>query len=171
MATSFKVKFSKSKNQQSVTIVRDDNVDLSAVTSIVSKSYRYGVGTVDNEYTFSAGEVSALIAGTVTVATASLLGSATPDDDFYTISLEGNSAAYVSDNAGVGITLEALYEALKHSGSIDVYSPDYRIDRMLLTSFMLAYEMDNLEIQDPSKQKADDFAVRQERLQKILNYS
>lgn len=171
MATSFKVKFSKSKNQQTITIVRDDNVDLSTITSMEAKSYSSDLSTPDNTYEFTAQDITDLVAGTVDITTLNLLGSATPEDDYYTVILEADTASFVSDSAGIGITLEALYEALKHTGKIDVYSPDFRVDRVLLTSFMLAFEMDNLEIQDASKQKRADFISRQLTLQKILSYS
>jgi hypothetical protein len=170
MATSFKVKFSKTTNQQTITIVRDDNVDLSSMSSVIAKVYTSDLSATVNTYTFSSSEVTSLIAGTVDVTTANLLGSATPDDEFYTIILEGNTAAYVSENAGVAITMTAIYQALSKQGFIDVYSPDFRVDQVLLTSFMLVYEMDNLELQDSSLQKRADFTTREDTLKKILTY-
>lgn len=170
MAISFKIKLSKSTNQQTVTIVRDDNVDLSAVTSIVAKIYTDDIGTPDTTYNFTTQNLTDFVAGTVNVSSLSLLGSATPDDDFYTVVLEGNSAAYVSENAGVAITLEAMGKTLIQQGEIDVYSPDFRVSQVLLTSFMLVYEMDNIELQDSSLQKRVDFTTRKDTLQKMLNY-
>ena len=170
MATSFKIKLSKTKNQQTISITRDDNVDLSAVTSIVAKVYTDDAGTPDNTYNFTGQNVTDFLAGTVDISSLSLLGSATPSDEFYLVKLEGNTAAYVSDDASVGITRTALFQVLSQQGFIDVYSPDFRVDRVLITSFMLAYEMDNLEEQDSSLQKRADFTTRDETLQKILNY-
>lgn len=170
MATSFKIKLSKTKNQQTISITRDDNVDLSAVTSIVAKVYTTDAGTPDNTYNFTGQNVTDFLAGTVDISSLNLLGSATPSDEFYLVKLEGNTAAYVSDDASVGITRTALFQVLSQQGFIDVYSPDFRVDRVLITSFMLAYEMDNLEEQDSSLQKRADFTTRDETLQKILNY-
>lgn len=170
MATSFKIKLSKNKSQQVITIKRDDNVDLSAVTTITAKVYTTDIGTPDNTYDFTAQDLIDFLAGTVDIATLDLLGSATPSDEFYLVKLEGNSADYVSDDASVAITLEMINKAMTKAGVIDVYSPDFRVDRILLTSFMLVYECDHLEEQDSSYQKRADFTTRQDTLQKILNY-
>jgi len=171
MAVSFKIKLSKTTNQQTITIVRDDNVDLSAVTAIVASVYTDDRATAENTYTFTAQNVTDFIAGTVDISTLSLIGSATPDDEFYTVSLSGNADAYVAEDAGVAITLDALYRALSNQGFIDVYSPDFRTDSVLISAFMLVYEMDNLELQDSSLQKRADFATRHDTLKNILNYA
>ena len=170
MATSFKIKLSKSANQQTITIDRDDNVNLSAVTSITASVYTDDLGTADNTYAFTGGNVTSFLAGSVDISVEDLLGSATPDDEFYSVILSGNSGDYLSDIAGVAITLEALYQVFNNQGEIDVYSPDFSVDRALVTSFMLVYEMDNIEKQDSSKQKRADFTTRWDTLKQILNY-
>lgn len=171
MAISFKIKLSKTKNQQTITLTRDDNVDLSAVTAIEAKVYTSDLATPVNTYDFTAQDLTDFVGGEVDVSSLNLLGSATPDDDFYTVILEGNSAVYVSENAGVAITLDMIYRVMTKQGYIDVYSPDFRVDRVLLTSFMLVYECDHLEEQDSSYQKRADFITREDTLKKILNYS
>lgn len=170
MAISFKVRFSKSSNQQSITIVRDDAVDLSAVTSVVAKAYTDDLGTADNSYSLTAGEVAELVAGTTTLSTSDVLGSATPSDDFYTIILEANSAAYVSDSAGVGITLEATNKALVKSNFISIVAPDYRVSDVLHTATILLRGMNAIELQEPTKQQRTDFTVRLDKLKDILRY-
>ncbi|ANS04927.1 hypothetical protein [uncultured Mediterranean phage] len=171
MATSFKVKFSKNKAQSTITVTRDDNVNISGMTSCNARVYSDDLATADNTYTFTAQDIIDLKAGTVDITTLSLIGSASPVDDYYTIILDGDTATYVSDSAGVAITLEAMYEVLRRSGYVDVYSPDYRKDRVLLTGFTMLYMMDNIEEQDPSKQKRVDYTTRQDSLQKMFNYS
>ena len=171
MATSFKIKLSKTANQQTITIVRDDSVDLSAVSAIVASVYTDDLATADNTYNFTGQNVTDFIAGTVDISSLNLLGSATPDDDFYTVILDGNTAAYISENAGVGITLEMIYQAMSKQGSVDVYSPDFRVDQVLITAFMLVFECDHLELQDSSLQKRADYTTRQDTLQKMLTYS
>lgn len=170
MATSFKIKLSKTKDQQTITIKRDDNVDLSAVASIIAKVYTDDLVTPDNTYSFTAQDLIDFLAGEVDVSTLNLLGSATPDDEFYTVILEGNTAAYVSDNAGVAITLEMIYEVMKNVNYIDVFAPDYDTDRVYTNAFMLAWTADHLEEQDSSLQKRADFITRQDSIQKALNY-
>lgn len=171
MATSFKIRLSKNKNQQTITIIRDDNVDLSAVSAIEVKVYTDDIGTPDNTYTFTAQDVTDFVAGTVDVSTLDLLGSASPDDEFYLVKLEGDSAAYVSDDASIGITLEMINKAMTKQGVVDVYSPDYRIDDRLMVVSQLVFECDMLEEQDSSYQKRADFIARQDQLKKLLNYS
>lgn len=168
--TAFKIKLSKDKSQQNITIRRDDNVDLSAVTSITAKVYTDDLATPDNAFDFTAQNVTDFVAGEVTVTTEDLLGGATPDDDFYTVILEGNSASYVSDNAGVGITTEMIYQAMSNQGYIDVYGQKFDVSQVFLTAFMLVYECDHLEDQDSSLQKRADYTTRQDTLKKILNY-
>jgi hypothetical protein len=164
---SFKIKLSKAANQQTITIVRDDAVDLSAVAAIEASVYTDDLGTAVNTYDFTAQDLIDFVAGTVDISTEDLIG-ASPDDEFYTVILDGG--VYVSENAGVAITLEMIYQAMSRQGYIDVYSPDFRVDQVLLTSFMLVYECDNLELQDSSDQKRADFTTRQDTLQKMLTY-
>lgn len=170
MATSFKTRLSKNKSQSTITIFRDDNVDLSAVTSIIAKAYTSDVATPTQTFTFTAQNVTDFIAGQVDISTLNLLGSATPADEFYSVILEGNSAAYVSEAAGVGITKTMIYQAMKNSNYIDVYSPDYITDRVFVNAFMLVWSADHLEEQDSSLQKREDFITRQDSLKKALNY-
>lgn len=170
MAISFKIRLSKNKSQQTITIRRDDNVDLSAVTSIDAKVYTTDIGTPYNTYTFTSQNVTDLIAGTVDISTSNLLGSASPADEFYLVKIEGNSAAYVSDDASVGITMDMIYQVMSKASVVDVYSPDYRVNDTLLTAQSLVFECDMLEEQDSSLQKRQDFIVRQDRLKKMLNY-
>jgi len=169
MATSFKIKLSKSANQQTITIVRDDNVDLSAVTAITASVYTGDLGVADNTYAFSAQDITDLVTGTVDIATSDLMASTA--DDFYSVILSGNSGAYVSDRAGVALTLEAIYQTLSNQGEIDVYDPDFRVDRVLITAFMLLYEMDHIELIDSSLQKRADYTTRLSTLKQILNYA
>ena len=170
MATSFKTRLSKDKSQQNITIRRDDSVDLSAVTSIEAKVYTSDLATTVNEYTFTAQDITDFVGGSVVVTTSDLLGSASPDDEFYTVVLEGNSAAYVSDSAGVAITAEMIYQAMKNINYVDVFAPDFITDRVYTNAFMLAWTADHLEEQDSSLQKREDFITRQDSLKKALNY-
>lgn len=171
MATSFKIKLSKTKNQQTISLTRDDNVDLSTVTAMVANVYTSDLAVAVNTYAFTAQDLIDFLAGTVDVSTLDLLGTATPDDDFYTVILESNSTLFVSENAGVAITLDMIFRAMTKQGFIDVYSPHFDVDRILLTSFMLVYECDHLEEQDSSYQKRADYITREDTLQKMLNYS
>jgi len=170
MAISFKTKLSKTKNQQTITVTRDDNVDLSAVTSMTATVYKNSESTSTNTYAFTSQNLTDFKAGSVDIATSDLIGSATPDDGFYTVEFDGNLSAYVSERAGIAMTLTALYQALSKQGQISVYAQDFRVDKKLLTAFMLAYEMDNLEYQDSSNQKITDFTNREDTLKLMLNY-
>lgn len=169
MATSFKIRLSKNQSQQTITIRRDDNVDLSAVSSIIAYVYTDDLGTADNTYTLTTTEVSEFVDGSVSISTDDLIGES-PEDEFYLVKLEGNSAAYVSDDAGIGITLEMINKGMTKQGVVDVYSPDYRISDRLMLIQQLIRECDSLENQDSSDQKRADFITRQDQLKKLLNY-
>ena len=164
----FKIKLSKSKDQQTITIRRADAYDLSGVSEIIAKVYTDDIGTADNSYTLDAGEVSSFIAGVVEISTSDLLGATA--DEFYTVYLECDSASIISYPAGVAMTLTAMYNVFSKQGFVDVYSPDFRLDRVLMSAFMLFEEMNNIEEQEYSLQKRTDFTVRESILKKILNY-
>ena len=168
---SFKIKCSKSKNQQTITIRQIDNVDLSGVSAVVASVYTDDLGTADNTYTLSASELTALKAGSVDLSATNLLGTASPDDDFYLVSLNADSGSYVSDSAGVAITLEAKGKAYNKQIFVDVYSPDYKVDRVLHTAHMIVQQMDAIEVQETALQKRIDFTTRLATLKQMLNYS
>lgn len=164
----FKIKLSKSKDQQTISIRRADTYDLSGVTEIIAKVYTDDLGTEINSYTLSGGEISDFVAGVVEISTSDLLG--VTDDDFYTVNLECDTATIVSYPAGVAITLEAMFQTYSKQGQVDVYSPNYRTDAALMTAHMLLGEMNNIEEQDYLYQKRADFTTRLAVLKKILNY-
>lgn len=168
---SFKIKCSKSKDQQTITIQHIDNVDLSSVSGVVASVYTDDLGSSISTYTFDAGEVTDLQAGSVDLDVADLLGTSSPDDDFYLVSLNADSNAYISDSAGVAITLEAKGKVYNKQIFVDVYSPDYRVDRVLHTAHMIVQQMDAIENQETSSQKRIDFTTRLATLKKMLNYS
>jgi len=162
----FKVKLSKSPNQQLITIVQTDNVNISGMTTATADVYTDDLGTADTSYDLTVGEVSDLASGEV-VLSASDLGMA--DDDFYTVILTC-SGSLVSAAAGVGITLEATSEVYSNQGSVNVYSPDYRVDSVLMTAKMLLDEMNAIENMEVSLQKRADYTTRLGLLKDILKY-
>jgi len=164
----FKIKCSKSKDQQTITIKRNDLTDLTGGGVFTLEVYQGDLGTAINTYALSAGEITAFLGTGVEIPTVDLLLSSAPDDDFYTIYLDVDGTA--SDPAGVGITLEATAEVFSNQGSVNVYSQDYRIDNVLMTAFMLLNEMNAIEDMDVSLQKRVDFTTRQALLKEILNY-
>lgn len=168
MAT-FKIKLSKNDDQSVVTIKQDDAVDLSAATSIVASLYSDDISTADNTYTFSAQDITDFLAGGVNVAVSDLIG-ASPDDDFYTVSLNVNSGAFVSSLAGVAITTEAEGKVYNKQVKVNVYDPDNRLEEKLHTCHILFQSMNAIENQDSSLQKRVDFTTRLATLKKILNY-
>lgn len=171
MAT-FKIKNSKNDDQSVITVKQDDSVDLSAVSAIVASVYTDDLSTAENTYNFSGQDLTDFKTnGEVEISSLNLLGSATPDDDFYSVSLNADSDDFISGLAGVGITLEAKGETYNKQGFVNVYDPDYRIPQVLHTAHMLVQEMDNIENEDYSLQKRVDFTTRLATLQKILNYS
>lgn len=162
---SFKIQISKDSSQQNITIRQTDLTDISSLTSVTANVYTSSA-TADNQYVFTAQNLTDLKAGSVTIDTETLLGST--DDDFYQIVLDGDTID--SESAYVGITLEAQGKALNNQGYIDVYSPDYRTDKVLFVAAMLVWEMNTIENQDASYQKRADFVTRWDTLKKILNY-
>jgi len=170
MAISFKVKLSKTKDQGTITITRKDAVDLSTVVAIEASVYKNESGTATNVYDLTVQEVADLISGSVDVSTLDLIGSATPDDGFYSVVLNGDLDSYISENAGIGITLDAMYQVLSKQALIEPSSPDYSVSDKLMVSFMLLYGMDNIEEQDSSLQSSYDFTTREDVLKEILNY-
>ena len=171
MAT-FKIKNSKNDDQSVITVKQDDSVDLSAVSAIVASVYTDDLSTTVNTYNFSGQDLTDFKTnGEVEISSLNLLGSATPDDDFYSVSLNADTGDFISGLAGVGITLEAKGETYNKQGFVNVYDPDYRIPQVLHTAHMLVLEMDNIENEDYSLQKRVDFTTRLATLQKILSYS
>ena len=165
---SYKIRCSKNSPQSIVTIVQDDNTDISGLTSVTANVYSDDLSTTVNTYTLTAQDIIDLKAGSVNVSTLDLIGSAAPDDDFYSVELDGDTVD--SDLAGIGITLEAKGETYNKQGFVDVYDPDFRIDQVLHTAHMLVQEMDNIENQDSTLQKRIDFTTRLATLKKILSY-
>jgi hypothetical protein len=162
---SFQIQCSKTSDQQTITIRQTDSTDIASLTSVTAKVYT-SESTTENEYVFTAQNLTDLKAGSVNISTTDLLG--TTDDEFYQIVLDGDTID--SEPAYVAITLEAQGEVLNNQGFIDVYSPDYRTDKALITAAMLAWEMNAIEVQDASDQKRADFTTREDTLQKMLNY-
>ena len=163
----YKIKLSKDSAQAIITIRQDDSVSISAETAITANVYSDDLSTTINTYAFTAQNLTDFKAnGYVEVATLDLIGIT--DDDFYTVELDG--AVLDSEQAGVGLTLEAKGETYNKQGFVDVYSPDYKISQVLHTAHMLVQEMDNIETQDYSLQKRVDFTTRLATLKKILSY-
>lgn len=170
MATSFGIKCSKNKAQDTITIKQTDSVDLSAVSAITVNQYSSDLSTTDNTYALDGAELTAFKTnGTVDLAVSDVIG-ASPSDDFYTLELDGDSETYLSNKAGVAITTEATGKVYSQQGFVDVYAPDFRIDRVLFSAHMLLSEMNTIETLDYSLQKRVDFTTRKDRLQKILQY-
>jgi len=165
MAT-FKIKCSKSKDQLTVTIRKTDLTDISSLTSVTANVYTSNLSTPVNSYVFSGQDITDLKAGVVSIATEDLLGST--DDEWYKIILEGDTLD--SDSAGVAITLEAAGKVYSKQGFVDVYSPDYTIDKVLHSAHLLYQEMNSIEDVTPSLQKRVDFTTRWGDLKQILNY-
>ena len=169
MAT-FKIKCSKDKSQQTITVRQTDNTDLSGTAAIVISVYSDDLTTADSTYALTSGERTTFLAdGTVDLTASDVLG-ADPSDDFYSLEMSCDSDTFLSNKAGVAITLEAQGEVYNHQGSVDVYAPDYRIDKVLHTAHMLVSEMDAIENIDTDFQKRVDFTTRLATLKKILNY-
>lgn len=171
MATSFKIKCSKNKAQTTITVKQNDSVDLSAVSAIVVSLYSDDISTADSTYTLDATELSTFkITGTVDLAVSDVIGSS-PSDDFYSIEFNGDSDTYLSNKAGLAITTEAAGKVYAKQGFVDVYAPDFRIDRALHTAHMLYQEMNLIEELEVSLQKRADFTTRLSLLKEILQYS
>lgn len=171
MATSFEIKLSKSNDQQTVKITQQDDVDLSGVSAIVASVYTDDLSTADNTHTFTATQLSNFQSnGEVEIAYDTLLG-ASPADEFYTVELNGDSGSYVSNKAGVGITLEASAKVYSKQLFTSVYSQDFRVDKALHVAHMLLEQMNAIEWQDYSLQKRIDFIIRLAHLKEILDYS
>lgn len=165
----FKIKCSKTKDQKTITINRDDNFDLSGNTLFDFRIYTDDLGDNVSAYVLTGQEIIDFIAGSVSIPMDDFIG-ADPDDDYYTVICEVDMNSFQSYPAGVSITLEATSEVFSNQGSISVYSPDYRLDNVLLTAFMLLHEMNMIEEMDSSKQKRADFTTRQALLKDILKY-
>lgn len=163
---SYKIQCSKDNSQQNVTIRQTDTTDISGLTTVTAKVYTSDLATPINSYVFTAQNLTDLKAGSVTIATSTLLG--TTDDEFYQVVLDGDTID--SESAFVGITLEAQGKVLVNQGFIDVYSPDFHADDVLYITSMLAWEMDAIENQEASYQKRVDFTHRLNTLKDILNY-
>ena len=166
MAT-FKIKCEKNKAQTVVTIRQQDEVDLSALSSFTVNVYTSNLSEADATYSMSGSEVTAFkTTGIVELQVADVLPST--DDDFYTLEVE--SGAYLSNKAGVAITLKAAGKVYTKQGFIDVYSPEFRVDRALMAAHMLYQEMNMIENLDASLQKRIDFTSRLATLKQILKY-
>lgn len=167
--TAFKIKCSKNKAQTVITVKQTDSVDLSGVSAIVLNLYSDDLATADGTYSFTATELSTFKSdGEVELAVADVIG-ADPDDDFYSVELSGDSE-YLSNKAGVSITLEAMGKVYGAQGFVDPYAPDFRVDRVLHTAHMLLMEMNSIEDMDPTLQKRVDFTSRLALLKQILQY-
>lgn len=169
MATSFEIKISKSADQQTITIRQQDDVDLSAVTAITASIYTDDISTADTTHAFTVTELANFLAdGEVSIASLTLLD--TMVDDFYTIELNGDSGDYLSNKAGVAITLEAAAKVYSKQLFTAVYSQDFRIDAVKHYAHMIFESMNAIESQAYSLQKRIDFTTRLAHLQEILNY-
>jgi len=167
MAT-FRVKFSKSPDQRTITIRKVGGDSIASATTLVASIYTNDFDTADSTYTLTNTQLTELKTGVTTVATADLLGNE-PVDAWYSIILaEGTS--FTSVIAGVGITLEATSKVYGKQGYVGVYAPEYRVDEVLHTSHMLLAEMNALENIEVSFQKREDFEQRLSLLKKILHY-
>jgi hypothetical protein len=167
---SFKIKCSKNKAQTVITVKQTDSVDLIGVAEIVVSLYSDDISTADNTYTLDATELSAFKTdGTVNLNVSDVIG-ASPADDFYLVEFSADSGSYLSNKAGLAITLEAAGRVYSKQGFVDVYAPDFRIDRVLHTVHMLFQEMNLIEELDTSLQKRADFTTRLSLLKEILQY-
>lgn len=162
---SFQIQCSKTSDQQTVTIRQTDLTDISSLTTVTAKVYTDNA-LPDNEYVFSAQDLTDLKAGSVSVDSTTLLGSTA--DEFYQIVLDGDTID--SESANVAITLEAQGKALVNQGLVDVYSSDYRTDQVLHTVSFLVEEMNSIENQEASYQKRADYTTRLSIIKKILKY-
>ena len=170
MATTFKIQCSKNKAQTKVVVKQNDDVDLSSLAAITVNTYTDDLSTADSTYDMGATELSNFKTdGEVELDVEDVIGDS-PDDDFYTIELSGDSDSYLSNKAGVSITLEAAGKVYNKQGFIDPYAPDFRIDRVLHTAHMLYQEMNLIEEQEYSLQKRVDFTSRLALLKQILQY-
>lgn len=166
----FKIKCSKNKAQTEVTIKQTDSTDLSSVSSMVVSTYSDDLSTADSTYTITASELSSFKStGEMSISVSDLI-EGTIADDFYTFDISGDSGTYLSNKAGIGYTLEAKGKSYSKQGFVDVYAPDFRIDRVLHTVHMLVAEMDAIEDQEPSLQKRIDFTSRLAILKQMLRY-
>jgi len=163
---SFKIQCSKTADQQTVTIRQTDLTDISSLTTVTAKVYTENLATPVNEYVFSAGDLTNIKAGSVSLDSTTLLGST--DDEFYQVVLDGDTVD--SESANVAMTLEVMGKALVNQGYIDVYSPSYRTDQVLHTVSFLMEEVNAIENQEASYQKRADYTSRIAILKKILNY-
>lgn len=164
---SYKIKCSKSKDQQTITIKKTDLTSISSLATINAKVYTSDNATPINTYAFTAQNLTDIKAGEVSLDTETLLGQTS--DEWYKIILDGDTID--SDSAGVAITSEAAGKVYVYQGKIDPYSPAYRIDKVLHTVHMLYQEMNGIEDLDPTYQKRADFTTRLASLKQILNYS
>jgi hypothetical protein len=163
---SYKVQLSKTSDQQTITIRKTDLTDISSLTTVTAKVYTSDLATPINEYSFSAQDLTDIKAGSVSIDSTTLLSQTS--DEFYQVILDGDTID--SESANVGITLEAQGKVLNNQGYIDVYSSDYRTDKVLHVAAMLAWEMNAIENQEASYQKRVDFTTRLEILKNMLNY-
>jgi len=163
----FKIKCEKNKAQTVVTIRQQDSVDLSSVVAFTVNVYTDDLIVADATYGLTAGQLNDILTtGIVEIESSDLFADML--DDFYTLELVSENLN--SNKAGLAITLEAQSEVFSNQGSISVYSPDYRLDNVLITAFMLLTEMNTIENMDVSLQKRVDFTTRQALLKDILNY-
>lgn len=163
---SYKIKCSKTSDQQTVTIRQTDLTDISSLTTVTAMVYTSDSVTPVSTYLFSAQDLTDIKAGSVEIDSTDLLGGT--DDNFYQVVLDGDTID--SESAYVGITLAAQGQVLTNQGFIDVYSPDYRTAKVFMTTAMLVWEMNAIENQEASDQKRVDFTTRENRLKSILNY-
>lgn len=170
MATyNFRVKYSKSKDQQFVTIRKTGGDNIAGIGTLTANIYTDDFNTPDSTYVLTSDELTSLKSnGYVMVQMAALLGD-NPADGWYSIILtEGTT--YASVLSGFGVTLQATAKVYGKQGYTGVYNPDYRIDEVLHVAHMLLMEINALEDLEVSFQKREDFQQRLATLKKILKY-
>ena len=170
MATyTFRVKYSKSKDQRFVTIRKTGGDSISAIGTITANIYTDDFVTPDSTFALTSTQHDELVAdGFTTVPTLDLLGDV-PDGWYSIILTEGTN--FASTLAGVGLTLTATSKVYGKQGYTAVYGYDYRIDEVLHVAHMLLSELNAIEDIEASYQKREDFEQRLAILKKILRYS
>lgn len=165
----FRCKYSKSKDQQFVTIRKSGGDSIASATSLTATVYKDDFTTAHNTYILTAEELSLLkTRGYVTVRMSDLIGAGSPDAYYSVVLNQGTT--FVSAVGGFGLTIEATAKVYGKQGFINVYSPDYRVDEVLHTAHMLLSEMNAIEDIEIAYQKREDFELRLAMLKNILRY-
>lgn len=166
----FNIQCSKDNSQQNVTVRQTDNVDLSSTSMIVVSIFTSNLQVADRTYTLVPSELNDFRTnGVVTLTSTDLFGDSF-GDDFYLVQMNADSGANTSTLAGVGVTLEATGRVYSNQGLVDVYSPNFRIDRVLHSTHILLAEMNAIENIESSEQKRADYTTRLDTIRQILNY-